>query len=196
MDRLESAARGKRLGIRTMRPPLCVAAATLVVATLVPGVQARAPDLQPQAVVGASSLESDLIAALNSFRVASGLRPFRSSARLRAAARRHSGEMARYGYFEHASPYGAPFWRRIAAYYSMRGYRSWWVGENLEYGQPAIAAAEVLADWLRSPAHRANVVSTRWRDAGIGVLSVPSGPGVFGGVPTTIVTLDVGVRRR
>jgi len=186
-----------RLGIRTMRPPLCVAVATLAVATFVPAVQAGAPDAQPQAVVGASSLESDLMAALNSFRVASGLRPFRSSARLRAAAMRHSGEMARYGYFEHASPYGAPFWRRIAAYYPMRGYRSWWVGENLEYGQPAIAAPEVLEDWLRSPAaHRANVVSTRWRDAGIGVVSVPSGPGVFGGMPTTIVTLDVGVRRR
>jgi uncharacterized protein YkwD len=179
-----------------MRPPLCVAAATLAFATLVPGVQAGAPDVQPQAVVGASLLESDLMATLNDFRVASGLRPFRSSARLRAAAMRHSGEMARGGYFDHASPHGAPFWRRIAAYYSMRGYRSWLVGENLEYGQPEISASEVLEDWLRSPAHRANVVSTRWRDAGIGVVSVSSGPGVYGGMPTTIVTLDVGVRRR
>jgi uncharacterized protein YkwD len=147
-------------------------------------------------VVAASWLESDLMATLNEFRVASGLRPLRSSARLRAAALRHSGEMARDGYFDHASPYGAPFWRRIAAYYSMRGYRSWWVGENLEYGQPEITAPEVLEDWLTSPAHRANVVSTHWRDAGIGVVSVPSGRGIFGGAPTTIVTLDLGVRRR
>jgi uncharacterized protein YkwD len=175
---------------------MCVAAATLVFATLVPGVRAGAPDVQPQAVVGASSLESDLMAALNSFRGASGLRPLRSSARLRAAAIHHSGEMARDGYFDHASPYGAPFWRRIAAYYSMRGYRTWSVGENLEYGQPAIEAHEVLEDWLRSPAHRANVVATRWRDAGIGVVSVLNGQGVYGGAPTTIVTLDLGVRRR
>jgi uncharacterized protein YkwD len=104
--------------------------------------------------------------------------------------------MARYGYFDHASPNGAAFWRRIAVYYRWAGYRRWMVGENLEYGQPGLVSLEVLQDWLTSPGHRANVVSTRFRDAGIGVVSVASGPGVFGGQPTTIVTLDVGFRRR
>ena len=136
------------------------------------------------------------MAALNSFRRARGLRPFRSSPRLHAAAVRHSGEMARWGYFEHASPNGAAFWRRIAVYYKETGFRRWTVGENLEYGQPGLEALEVLQDWLASPAHRANVVSTRFRDAGIGVVFVASGAGVFDGLPTTIVTLDVGSRRR
>ena len=85
---------------------------------------------------------------------------------------------------------------RIAGFYRPRGYRQWTVGENLEYGQPGLAAVEIVQDWLASPAHRANVVSTRFRDAGIGIVSVPSAPGVFGGMPTTIVTLDVGFRRR
>jgi uncharacterized protein YkwD len=145
-------------------------------------------------VRGASSLEADLMARLNRFRGVRGLRPFRSSARLHAAAVRHSGEMARFGYFDHASPYGAAFWRRIAGYYRPGGYRRWMVGENLEYGQPGLLPIEVLRDWLASPPHRANVVSTRFRDAGIGVVSVTSAPGVFGGMPTTIVTLDVGFR--
>jgi len=176
---------------------LCVAtAAALTVATFVPAASAGTPDVQPQAQVGVSSLEGDLLAALNSFRGARGLRPFRSSARLHAAAMRHSGEMARYGYFDHASPSGAAFWRRIALYYPMRAFRRWSVGENLEYGQPAVGALEVLQDWLASPAHRANVVSTHWRDAGIGAVSVTNGSGVFGGLPTTIVTLDVGFRLR
>jgi uncharacterized protein YkwD len=147
-------------------------------------------------VVSDSTLERDVLAAVNELRVASGLRPVRPSARLRAAAMLHSGEMARDGYFEHGSPYGDPFWRRIAAFYGMRGYTRWWVGENLEYGQPEITADEVLEDWLRSPPHRANVFWPRWREAGVGVVSVPSGPGVFGGMPTTIVTLDLGFRRR
>ena len=182
--------------MRTLRPPLCVAIATLAVATFVPAVGAGAPNVQPAAVKGVSSLEADLMARLNSFRGARGLRPFRSSARLHAAAVRHSSEMARYGYFDHFSPNGAAFWRRIGSYYRSSGYRRWSVGENLEYGQPGLVSLEVLQDWLASPAHRANVVSTRFRDAGIGVVSVASGPGVFDGLPTTIVTLDVGVRRR
>jgi uncharacterized protein YkwD len=175
---------------------LCVVTATLAVATFVPALRAAVPDVQPQAVVGVSSLEGDLMAALNSVRGARGLRPFRASARLHDAATRHSGEMARYGYFDHASRSGAPYWRRIAVYYPASGYRRWSVGENLEYGQPGLGSLEVLRGWLGSPAHRANVLSTAWRDAGIGAVSVPSGPGVFAGLPTTIVTLDVGFRRR
>ena len=176
---------------------MCVLIATLAAAAaFVPTLSAGAPAAQLTGVSAASLLETDLMATLNSYRRARGLRPFRSSPRLRAAAVRHSGEMARWGYFEHASPNGAAFWRRIAVYYRETGYRRWMVGENLEYGQPGLEALEVLQDWLASPPHRANVVSRRFRDAGIGVVFVPSGAGVFGGLPTTIVTLDVGTRRR
>jgi uncharacterized protein YkwD len=170
--------------------------ALLTAAAFVPARSAGAPAAQPTGVSTASSLEGDLMATLNTFRSARGLRPFRSSPRLHAAAVRHSGEMARWGYFEDASPNGAAFWRRIAVYYKETGFRRWTVGENLEYGQPGLVALEVLQDWLASPPHRANVVSRRFRDAGVGVVSVETGSGVFGGMPTTIVTLDVGFRRR
>jgi len=183
--------------MHTLRPPLCVATAAVAVSTFIPAAaRAGTPDLQPQVVVGVSSLESQLMTAVNTFRITRGQRAFRVSTRLHAAAVKHSSEMARYGYFAHASPNGAPFWRRIAAYYPAAGYQSWEVGENIDYGQPGLAAAEVLRDWLASPAHRANLVSTRWRDAGIGAVSVASAPGVFGRLPTTIVTLDLGRRRR
>src|SRR2546425_9318594 len=129
--------------MRTVRPPLCVVTAMLAVATFVPAVWAGAPNVQPAAVRGVTSLEGDLMVRLNSVRGARGLRPFRSSARLHAAAVRHSGEMARYGYFDHASPNGAAFWRRIALYYRPGGYRRWSVGENLEYGQPGLGSLEV-----------------------------------------------------
>jgi len=176
---------------------MCVALATLAVAAFLPANPAGAPDARAAAgVTSVSFLEIDLMATLNSFRRSRGLRPFRSSPRLHAAAARHSAEMARWGYFEHASPNGAAFWRRIAAYYPEAGFRRWTVGENLEYGQPELEAVEVLEDWLASPPHRANVVSTRFRDAGIGVVFVASGAGVFDGLPTTIVTLDLGSRSR
>jgi uncharacterized protein YkwD len=182
--------------MRTLRPPLCVATASLAVAAFVPVAQAGSSNVRLWSVAQASSLEADLMSTLNSFRAAHGLRLFRPAARLHAAALRHSGEMARNGYFDHASPNGAAFWRRIRLYYPAQGYSRWSVGENMEYGQPGLGAAVVLRDWLGSPAHRANVVSTRWRDAGIGAVSVTSGQGIFGGLPTTIVTLDVGARRR
>ena len=176
---------------------MCVVIATLAAAAaVVPTLSAGAPPAQPTGVSAASVVEGELMATLNSYRRARGLSPFRSFPRLHAAAVRHSGEMARWGYFEHASPNGAAFWRRISVYYRETGYRRWMVGENLEYGQPGLEAFEVLQDWLASPPHRANVVSRRFRDAGIGVVFVGSGSGVFGGMPTTIVTLDVGFRTR
>ena len=181
----------------TLRPPLCVATAAVAVTTFVPAARAGTRHLQPEFVVGVSSvLENQLMTAVNTFRAARGQRPFRVSTRLHAAALRHSSEMARYGYFGHASPSGGAFWRRISAYYTPQGYRSWEVGENIEYGQPGLGAAEVLRDWLASPPHRANLVSTRWRDAGIGAIVVNSAPGIYRGLPTTLVTLDLGRRRR
>jgi uncharacterized protein YkwD len=104
--------------------------------------------------------------------------------------------MGRLGYFSHASPSGAPFWRRIAWYYRSSGYREWAVGENLGYGSPPLTAAEVLRLWLASPPHRENVLSSQWRDGGVGAVFVTPGRGVYDGLPTTIVTLDVGLRRR
>jgi len=189
---------GHAPGIRALRPPLCVVIITLAAtATSAPARSAGVAPAQPAGVTWTDYfLEVDLMAQLNSLRRAYGLRPFRSSPRLRAAAVRHSAEMARWGYFEHASPNGAAFWRRIAAFYREDGFRRWSVGENLEYGQPELGALEVLWDWLASPPHRANVPSTRFRDAGISAIFVESGVGVFGGMPTTIVTLDLGVRTR
>jgi uncharacterized protein YkwD len=173
-----------------------VATAVVAISIFIPAANAEPPELQLQFVVEVSSLESQLMVAVNTFRLRRGQRPFRASPGLRAAALRHSTAMARHGYFAHASPHGGAFWRRIAAHYPMRGYRAWEVGENIEYGQPGLGAAEVLRDWLASPPHRANLVSTRWRDAGIGAIVTTSAPDVYGGLPTTIVTLDFGRRSR
>ena len=181
--------------MRTYRPPLCAATAALVVAASIPAAKAGSTPASEQASVVTATLESQLLSAINQCRTSRGQRPFRFSTQLHAAALHHSREMASNGYFEHASPNGTAFWRRISWYYRIRGYQSWSVGENIEYGQPGLGAAEVLRDWLASPAHRANVVSTQWRDAAVGATFVASAPGVFDGLPTTVVTLDLGRRR-
>ena len=141
-------------------------------------------------------MERELLAAINGVRAQRGLRPFRSSRSLRAAAFTHSAQMARRGYFEHSSANGTPFWQRILRFYPDRGFRDWGVAENIAEGSPGLAASEALAEWLRSPPHRANLFSRDWRDAGIGAVFATSAPGCFGNAPTLVVTLDLGQRRR
>jgi uncharacterized protein YkwD len=104
--------------------------------------------------------------------------------------------MATRGYFDHASANGAPFWRRIARFYTDRGYRDWGVAENIASGSPGLSVGEALAEWMQSPPHRANLLSRTWRDAGIGAVYTTAGPGYYGGAPTLVVTLDLGERRR
>jgi hypothetical protein len=53
----------------------------------------------------------------------------------------------------------------------------------------------VVSAWLDSPTHRVNLMSRRWREVGLGAFLLPAGPGIFGGVDVTILTVDFGTRR-
>jgi uncharacterized protein YkwD len=142
-------------------------------------------------------LSGGVVQELNRVRAARGLPALRSTPSLATAARQHSAQMGQRGFFDHASADGTPFWRRIERYYGDRGFRSWAVGENIFWQSPAtIAAASVVRSWLGSPGHRANVLSRSWRDVGVGAVSLARAPGVYGGSPVTIVTVDFGNRRR
>jgi uncharacterized protein YkwD len=144
----------------------------------------------------ATQLQGALLGQINSFRVARGLVPLRISAALTSAANGHSGQMARMGFFSHDSASGASFSQRIARFYPSRGFHSWSVGENLVWGGPDIGAVRAFRLWLGSPLHRANLLSPRWREIGLGAVHSTSAPGVYGGGPATIVTADFGARTR
>ena len=143
-----------------------------------------------------STLDSALAVQVNAFRVAHGLVPLRVSPFLAAAARAHSTQMARLGYFSHNSANGSSFSSRIATYYPARGYRSWTVGENLLWASPDVGAARALKLWLSSPPHRANLLDPHWREIGLAAVHATRAPGVYGNSPTTIVTADFGARTR
>jgi uncharacterized protein YkwD len=70
------------------------------------------------------------------------------------------------------------------------------VGENLLWGAPDIGALRAFNLWLGSPMHRANLLSPRWREIGIGAMHSSKAPGLYGGRPATVVTADFGVRSR
>jgi|SRR5262245_2923365 len=139
-------------------------------------------------------LELDIVARINDQRTERGLRPLRLSRGLTAAASYHSRQMGSLGFFEHESPNGAPFWRRIQRFYPVhRGY--WSVGENLFWESPETTARSAVHEWMDSPPHRQNILTREWREIGIGAVHVEAARGAFGGRTVTIVTADFGVRR-
>jgi uncharacterized protein YkwD len=141
-----------------------------------------------------SALASQLLGQINVTRARRGLRPLRLSARLTAAANQHSTSMAATGYFSHDSANGASFFKRIASFYSYRGYSRWSAGENILWSTPDVDPAGALRLWMNSPEHRANLLNHGWREIGLGAVHAASAPGVYGGDEVTILTADFGVR--
>jgi uncharacterized protein YkwD len=141
-----------------------------------------------------SALEVDIVARINAQRGARGLRALRVSRGLTAAADYHSHQMGVFGFFEHESRNGAPFWRRIERFYpSGRGY--WSVGENLFWESPDTSGSSAVHEWMQSPPHRRNVLTGEWREVGVAAVHFAAASGAYGGRTVTIVTADFGVRR-
>lgn len=131
---------------------------------------------------------------LNALRLESGLRPFRLDRRLSAAAKQHSLEMVRVGYFAHESANGGAFWRRIRRFYPQAGSRRWVVGENLMWRAPWLSARIAVQSWLESPGHRENLLRRSFRDIGISAVRARAAPGVYGSRRVIVLTVDFGRR--
>jgi uncharacterized protein YkwD len=137
-----------------------------------------------------SAAESSIVDKINGFRAEHGLRPLVVSVGLTAAARQHSLEMVRRGYFAHESADGGSFDKRIGRFYRFRS-----AGENIAYGCPDLSPSEAMELWLNSPPHLRNMLNGRFREIGISLVHVESAGGPdFQGDPTTVVTTDFGSR--
>jgi uncharacterized protein YkwD len=156
---------------------------------------ARAPAQTNLARSEPAGYEAILLREINQVRAQHGLPELRSSSLLAAAADRHSRQMAGRGFFDHDSPDGSAFWKRVERFYPSRGSSYWSVGENLAYGSPSLSAGGAVRAWMQSPGHRANLLSSAWREVGLAAVHAESAPGVYGGRKATIVTADFGVRR-
>ncbi len=85
--------------------------------------------------------------------------------RLFSAAARHSRDMAVNNYFSHTSLDGRTFSRRITD----EGYAWSWSGENIAAGQSSVST--VVAGWLASPGHCANIMRAEFRDVAVSCVS-------------------------
>jgi uncharacterized protein YkwD len=163
----------------------------LHVAVAADGIQTR----PRRATAGLSRYEQSLLHAVNTVRTKAGRGRLTVSPGLTEAAELHTARMIQRGFFDHEAPGEKAFWHRIEEFYPSAGYDYWAVGENLAYGSPALDPIEALHEWLRSPGHRRSLLSREWREVGLAAVHVESAPGEYEGEPTTVITLDLGVRR-
>ena len=106
------------------------------------------------------------VCLINAQRVRHGRVPLGENALLQRAAELHSLDMAKRNFFEHRNPDGVQPDARIVR----QGYPPILVGENLAWGElEKSAPARVVALWMLSPGHRANVLDTGYREIGIGL---------------------------
>ena len=104
--------------------------------------------------------ERSVLAELNRARGAHGLAQLRVDRRLQLAARAHATDMLRRDYFAHG-----PFVSRILGF----GATGPAFGENLAWGTGTRAAPRaIVAGWLASSGHRANVLRAGFRRVGVG----------------------------
>jgi len=134
---------------------------------------------------------------INRERAAHGERPLHANARLRRAAQQHTNSMVAHDYFEHVGPGGSgggtPLARMRAVGYISSSRVGYEVGENIAWGTLALATPRaIVAAWMHSPGHRANILDPRYRETGIGVSPHPPAA-LAQGQPGAIYTQDFGV---
>jgi hypothetical protein len=118
-------------------------------------------------VLGAQSDFSSqtLLSDTNLQRGADNEAPLSLNSQLSQAAIAKAADMSQHNYWAHTSPSGKTPWDFIsAAQYSYSV-----AGENLAYG--FANADQVIAGWMQSPEHRANILDTSYQDVGFGVAS-------------------------
>jgi uncharacterized protein YkwD len=112
------------------------------------------------------ALERAVERAVNEVRTARGLKPLAASGPLREVARAHSQDMARRGYFAHASPEGRGPVDRVLA----RGLAYRKVSENIAMSRGEDDPVRSAVDgWVASPGHRENLLDPGVRETGVGI---------------------------
>jgi uncharacterized protein YkwD len=134
-----------------------------------------APHVQsvpPPGVRYLKKVEDLVFAMTNQLRRARQVTPLVRDIELRKVARAFSNDMLVRGFFDHTTPDGVPFYRRISSQYP---HWTPTLGENIwesygyEHHSPQTLAKLIIADWMRSPGHRANLLDPGYTNMGVGV---------------------------
>jgi uncharacterized protein YkwD len=105
---------------------------------------------------------------MNEIRSGRGLKPLTIDERASRAAYEHGWDMDLRDYFAHVNPDGEGPEERLARH----GVGRPAVGEVLARGHAT--PEDVVAAWMASPPHRANLLHPGWTRVGIGIHSGPA----------------------
>ncbi len=115
---------------------------------------------------------AQVVTLVNAHRAELGLGPLTTLGSLGAAASWKARHMAMYTYMAHEDP-APPIDRSVGERLAACGYSGGAWGENIAYGYPSAEA--VVAAWLASPGHRANIENPSYTAIGVGAASSTGG---------------------
>jgi uncharacterized protein YkwD len=118
----------------------------------------------PNATIGLQ--KSAMTCLLNYARSQAGVGRLSEYNKLDGSADNKAGDILRCNQFSHdACGRDFTYWMRRAGYMNAK---CWWAGENLAWGTGSLGSARsIMQAWLRSPEHRANLLSTNFSQYGI-----------------------------
>ncbi len=147
------------------------------------------PTAQNLPVVDAATL-----CLINKERAEHGVAPLILNDDLEAAAQNHCAELIEDDYFAHVAPDGETPVQRIEKTGYIPGPEVGYViGENLAWGTYQLATpASIVAAWIASPGHLANILESRYTETGIAI--TPAVPQSLGeGNPGATYAQEFGV---
>ena len=118
-----------------------------------------------------STIVDTVFILTNRERVRASLTPVRRNAELARAAQLQAEQMAAAGKLAHEIP-GSRF-PTLASRLKLVGYQYRAVGENVAEGYTSGAA--LMAGWMTSAPHRANILSARFTETGVGMARSKTG---------------------
>ncbi len=120
-------------------------------------------DAGPTCDAGEASEVCQVFELVNQERARIALQPYVWDSSLALAAQRHAEDMVNQGYFDHTSLDGRTFADRSRE----AGYDASPRGENIAAGYPTADA--VMAGWMSSDGHRANILAGGSNEIGVGL---------------------------
>jgi uncharacterized protein YkwD len=130
------------------------------------------PVAPPPGITYLAKVEDLVFEMTNQARIAKGLAPLARDAELGNAARAFSNDMLVRRFFDHDTPDGLPFEKRLA-----KQYRHWvadmgeniWSGSGYDVSKTQEIAQDIINDWMKSPGHRENMLDPDFTHLGVGV---------------------------
>jgi uncharacterized protein YkwD len=146
---------------------------------------------------GAANLElirESVLCLVNKERAQNDEAPLKLNAHLAQAAQGHSDELVSADYFQHVSRSGVtPVDRIRGTGYIPSPDVGYVIGENLAWGTYSLGTPQaIVAAWIASPGHLANILESHYTETGIGVTAqVP--PSLADGAPGATYAQEFGV---